>query len=687
MRDRLLALGSDPDGRGALRAEADARRAMLEQRWRRLETSQADLAVHALRARLSLTLLEEEILWLAVGSATDPDLSALIAAAQSPLAEARPTPWLIQRLLEGQAEQRLDALAAVDATGALSRAGLLNWPTQGGPREPLARPFQAAPFVISFLLGELRVDERLAFTASLATSDVTLDQVSLPHDGVTALRELAALLARSQRFDAPALGFRPPRASLALLAGARGSGKSLVARALAGEAGVPLLEIDANVVEGLNPADSLNCLATAFQQAALTGAWLLLDGAERLLRDASSDVPSGERTSVSGGFRRLLDEHEVVVLITAESPDALGVAVRDRVLLQHELRPQDRRLAAFTWELNVPASVELARDVDFAALADAWPLSGRGIQNALRVAGLAARDGVVDHEALRLGASTQQLRGLGSGARRTWIQRDRADLVLAEPLARQIDEIVATERVRETVQQRWGLGQRLQKGLGIVCLFDGDPGTGKTLAAEVIASELALPLYTVNVSQVVSKWIGETEKNLQRIFDEARAGRCVLLFDEADMLFSKRTEVQRSVDRYANMEVGLLLQLVENHPGLAILTTNLKDSIDVAFQRRLTFKVSFTPPDAAARALIWLRVLPEGHLAPDVDVDGLAREFELAGGSIRTIALRAAYRAAMADGAITSAMLRDLALHELKALGKLVRETPGAGTARTPTRP
>ena len=194
------------------------------------------------------------------------------------------------------------------------------------------------------------------------------------------------------------------------------------------------------------------------------------------------------------------------------------------------------------------------------------------------------------------------------------------------------------------------------------------------MTAEVLASELGLPLFTVNVSNVVSKWIGETEKNLQRIFDDAQRSRCVLLFDEADSLFAKRTSVQRTSDRYANMEIGLLLQLVENYRGLVLLTTNLKDSIDPAFGRRFAFKLTFTFPGPEIRASIWERLLPEEHLADDVDFKDLAYTYELSGGSIRTVVLRAAYRAATQGTMITQAIIGECARQECRSLGRLVRE-------------
>jgi SpoVK/Ycf46/Vps4 family AAA+-type ATPase len=370
------------------------------------------------------------------------------------------------------------------------------------------------------------------------------------------------------------------------------------------------------------------------------------------------------------------------VILTAESSDAIADSVRDRLFLHHEVPSIGRELAGLAWQLNVPGSVELDRDVDFTALAESYALTGRGIQNAVNLAVRTTPPGApVAQPTLEAAARAQQSSGLGEFARRTWVSRVRADLVAPARVAKGVDDIIATERVRETVIQQWGLAARMHKGLGLVCLFDGEPGTGKTLAAEVIASELSLPLYTVNVANIVSKWIGETEKNLQRIFDDAQRNRCVLLFDEADSLFAKRTDVTRSVDRYANMEVGLLLQLVEAYRGLVILTTNLKETLDPAFSRRFAHKITFEFPDANSRREIWARLLPAAQLAPDLDIDDVAWSYELAGGSIRTVVLRAAFRAAIEGSRITREIVGQCAVEECRALGKLVRDPAAADDA------
>ena len=202
------------------------------------------------------------------------------------------------------------------------------------------------------------------------------------------------------------------------------------------------------------------------------------------------------------------------------------------------------------------------------------------------------------------------------------------------------------------MNERWGFAGKSSRGLGISALFAGPSGTGKTMASEVLANELRLDLYRIDLSQVVSKYIGETEKNLRRVFDEAEQGGAILLFDEADALFGKRSEVKDSHDRYANIEIGYLLQRMEAYRGLAILTTNMKDSLDSAFLRRLRFIVHFPFPDAAGREAIWRRTFPEATPTEGLDCARLA-QLNLAGGNIRNIALHGAFLAAQSGGPVT----------------------------------
>ncbi|TSC32931.1 ATP-binding protein [Corallococcus sp. Z5C101001] len=252
------------------------------------------------------------------------------------------------------------------------------------------------------------------------------------------------------------------------------------------------------------------------------------------------------------------------------------------------------------------------------------------------------------------------------------------DLVMPPEKKAILREIAASVRQRARVYETWGFASKGMRGLGISALFSGASGTGKTMAAEVLALELGLDLYRIDLSQVVSKYIGETEKNLRRVFDAAQEGGAILLFDEADALFGKRTEVRDSHDRYANIEVSYLLQQMESYGGLAILTTNMKDALDTAFLRRLRFVLQFPFPDAPQRTEIWRRMFPAATPTEGLDMARLAR-LSVTGGNIRTIALNAAFLAADAGEPVRMAHLQRAVRSEFSKLDKPLAEAEVSG--------
>ena len=247
-----------------------------------------------------------------------------------------------------------------------------------------------------------------------------------------------------------------------------------------------------------------------------------------------------------------------------------------------------------------------------------------------------------------------------------------SDLVLSDSKTAQLHSVVGRYRHSATVYDRWGV--TTASGRGVVSLFTGPSGTGKTLAAEVVAHALELDLYRIDLSTIVSKYIGETEQNLDRLFDAASAGNAVLFFDEADSVFGKRSEVRDARDRYANLEVSYLLQRLEGYDGVVVLATNLPGNIDDAFLRRIHEVVHFTPPNAEERLAIWRRHLSDGDLpVGDVDVSVLAERFELTGGQIRNIVLAAAFRAAEDAGPVTRTHIDASITAELRKLGRILR--------------
>lgn len=283
--------------------------------------------------------------------------------------------------------------------------------------------------------------------------------------------------------------------------------------------------------------------------------------------------------------------------------------------------------------------------------------------------------GELTADGLRRGARAQNAAGLERLARRIEPQVGWADVVLPPASLRQLHELAARARHRDQVLNEWNMRPGGGRGNSVTALFAGDSGTGKTMSAEVIAGELGLDLYTVNLATVVDKYVGETEKNLERIFAEAGGVNAVILFDEADAIFGKRSEVRDAHDRYANIESAYLLQRMETFSGLAILSTNLRSNIDEAFTRRLDTIIDFPSPDENARLALWRRCLAAPlPCADDLDLEFCARAFELSGGNIRSVGITAAYLAAGSGGKITMIELISAVQQEYRKLGRLILE-------------
>jgi hypothetical protein len=286
-----------------------------------------------------------------------------------------------------------------------------------------------------------------------------------------------------------------------------------------------------------------------------------------------------------------------------------------------------------------------------------------------------AHDRDIEPADVQAGARSQNAAGLDRLARHVQPQARWKDMILPPGVLTQLHELAARARHRERVHDEWGVGGRAVRGRGITALFAGDSGTGKTLASEVVAGELGLDLYVIDLSTVVDKYIGETEKNLDRIFAEADQVNGVLLFDEADAIFGKRSEVRDARDRYANVEIAYLLQRMERFDGLAILTTNLRANLDEAFTRRIDVIVDFPMPEDDDRLALWRMHLPQSlPQAPDIDLAFMARRFRFSGGNIRNVCLTAAFLAADANRPVSMRQLIRGTELEYRKLGRLTVE-------------
>lgn len=370
--------------------------------------------------------------------------------------------------------------------------------------------------------------------------------------------------------------------------------------------------------------------------------------------------------------RALVAAPDVTVLLADPRPYDPHWCPEDPLVLE---APGRRDGGTAAWRAALGADAD---GFDLAATVAPYRLGGDRVRRAARAAhALAAFDGgAVTAAHVRRAARRQSASGLESHTRRIRPAVDWTDLVLPERPLEQLRELALRARHRSRVLGDWRLSAGGGRGRGVLGLFAGESGTGKTLSAEVVAADLGLDLYVVQLSSVVNKYVGETQKNLERIFTEADRTDAVLLFDEADAVFGKRSEVKDAHDRYANMESSYLLQRLESFDGIALLTTNLRANIDEAFTRRLDLVVDFPFPDPGQRLALWRYGLAHVPAVDDIDMVPLARDFELAGGSIRSAVVTAAYLAAGRGGEVTADDLLEGARREYRKAGRLV---PGEG--------
>lgn len=469
----------------------------------------------------------------------------------------------------------------------------------------------------------LRIDERiLHHLAGVDYLDVRLEGLvdSAPVVALAPSQMATAVRVARQVESADA----PARVALC---GADPASRRAVAAAAAHRLGLGILVLRAAAL----PAEPEALARLCAREAALTGAVLVVE----------SDDGDGDPQRVAA-IERFVDRLDAVVLTSGREPLAGLDRAGPRIDVDRPTHDEQRDL----WIRALgPAAAALDGGVD--VLVSHFDLE---VGTIARVATAGVGSGCDDVRAAIWHECRVQARPrLDDLAARIDPAAEWDDLVLPEAQRAILRQIAAQVRTRTTVHHEWGFAARSSRGLGTAALFSGSAGTGKTMAAEVLAGVLALDLYRVDLSAVVSKYIGETEKNLRRVFDSAEGSGAILLFDEADALFGKRSEVRDSHDRYANIEVSYLLQRMEAYRGLAILTTNLEGALDQALMRRLRFVVRFPFPDAAQRREIWMRTFPAATPLGAVDVDVLAR-LDVAGGNIRNIGINAAFLAAD-DGA------------------------------------
>jgi AAA+ superfamily predicted ATPase len=631
--DAILSRRSAPDGAETVTALIEERRENLARRAEASAAAGVQLPLERLVRIFSLNAFERLALLACAAVEVDLRFETLYSYAQNDVNRKRPTADLILRLFSDSPAERLPLRRAFSASGTLIDNLLIR--TVGDPQRLDASlpsmPLRADERIIAFLLGHRTVDERLRGMAAVVEPEHRFSGLRLPPVLVQRLANAARCFGLS--------------GVVLLLGGPAGSGRRAAAEALSFETRRLLLVVDLRQVSALaTPLPEI--LALLHREAILHNANLLLSFGGALADEHGI-------AQVRCDLERHLRPQGRLVFVATEGPVwELRLATPWPTLCFEFPMPGFQDRLEFWEDAIAGAPVEAAPSIDAAALANKYVLTGGEIR---RAACNAAHRALLDDAAapelrmehLELAAREQSNQGLRRLAQKVETRQDWSDLILPARALEQLRDVCAAERYRQVVYSEWGFHRRLALGKGLNVMFCGPSGTGKTMAAGVLARELALDLYKIDLSTVVSKYIGETEKQLNRIFHQAQSSNAVLFFDEADALFGKRTEVKDAHDRYANVEVAYLLQKMEEYEGIVILATNYRNNVDDAFVRRMHHIVEFPLPDAEYRERIWAGLVPpSAPLASDVDFRFLARQFELAGGNIRNIVLAAAFLAA-----------------------------------------
>ncbi len=632
-RDDAPSGGTREDGRPTAAAEvAAAREVMLA-----AEATQPPPAAIILGELLGLSRFELDVLLLCAAMELDSRTASLCARAQP--GANRPFPCFALAL-------RLFPDAAWDALSPerpLRRWRLIEI-NQPGAQPLTMSALRADERIVSYVKGLNYLDDRLS---PMVSPIRPLDVAALPASQRSVVDAVTACLSATTERQ------HPP---IVQLVGTDSSSKQLIAWHVAAQLGLDCYRLPADLIP-LAAAEQETFARLWQRESVLLPIALYVDASESDKPLEGSASPTNRLLARSGG---------VVFLETRDvrpSPD------RPSQVFDVSKPTAPEQYAA--WHARVGSSTNglagrLAEQFDLGVgmiemIADAALAGGDGSEG-----GKPERiwDACLAHTRPRLNALAQRL-----VPKARW-----RDLVLAPSELESLEQMMAQATQRAKVYDAWGFRRKMSRGLGITALFAGVSGTGKTMAAEVIANELRLNLYRIDLSAVVSKYIGETEKNLARLFDAADEGGALLFFDEADALFGKRSEVKDSHDRYANIEINYLLQRMENYRGLAILATNMKSALDQAFLRRLRFIITFPFPGVAERRAIWQKVFPAETETSGLDFDWLAT-LSLTGGSIHNVALNAAFLAARAGEPVSMTHILDAARSEFRKLEKPINES------------
>jgi AAA+ superfamily predicted ATPase len=615
----------------------------------------ADARWRHLVETFALSPLEEDILLIALAPELDLKYETLYAYVNDDVTRKRPSGHLAARLMADVADSN-EIARALAASSTLQARGLLHCMHPPGRSAVLSVDFAADACVSHWIRG-------LPPGAAIDAEGIAWEDAHVAPSPDPEAMARANRILRLLRHSAPR------NLPLMALIGPPGAGRSKTAAIVASMAGRPLITIDMRSTNDTEVAacDVVERLGVAL---ALMPGVVLIDGVDALL-----DADATRRRDRARWNRHIGRwSQSSLIIVRAEEHEHLHAVNGAGRVIQIRCGEEgfQRRIQAWT-DAARARNVDLP-DADVVSLASAFALTGGQIRAAVATArDVATMAGTDVPGAAQIAAAARQVsdQSLGRLALKIDCPYQWADLVLPAPTLQRLREFAAAVRHRHVVFGEWGFGDRLAHGAGIKALFAGASGTGKTMAAGVIARELGLDLFKVDLSGVVSKYIGETEKNLDRVFRAARCSNAIVFLDEADAILGKRSEVRDAHDRYANIEVAYLLQRLEEHDGVVILATNLRRNIDDAFNRRMQYVIDFPRPEEAERERIWRGMFPsQSPVGADVDFTFLARQFDLAGGEIRNVALDAAFIAAQDHSAIDMRAIVEALSRQLAKQGK-----------------
>jgi SpoVK/Ycf46/Vps4 family AAA+-type ATPase len=669
--DHLLEPRSQDDAGSAV-VPGSIERLQLQIQARVLESAKERvfLALPHLAHVFSLSPFETETLVICLAPELERKYDKLYAYLQDDITRKRPSVDLVLDLLCSSEAQRWHARTCFSPQAPLFRTGLLGFvedlQSPSGSSD-LARFLRIDPRILNYLLEANQPDATLADACRL----------TLPGDeaAVEPLFVEASIREELLRFvQAHFSGDPKDRRKLVVhVHGPRGVGKRALVLDLCRTLNLPVLTLDVKLLSK-DDVEAETQVRRFFREGLLLQAALFLDGLESVLRTD----PRGER--LLGAVEQPMLQFGWLCFTAGESDWPRPAVFREVVFQSVPLPMPDVSLREMAWTHYLDLLLGSAPASWAVSLAGRFRLTGGQIRDATGFAEarhlMQGAESNLSCADLYSACRQQSNRQLSELARKIACRAGWEDLILPEAQLSQLRDICGQVRQRARVFGDWGFDRKLSYGKGLSVLFSGPPGTGKTLAAEVISRELELDCYKIDLSGLVSKYIGETEKNLSRVFQEAETSNAILFFDEADALFGKRTEISDAHDRYANIETSFLLQKMEEYEGIVILATNLRDNMDEAFTRRIRFIVEFPFPDAEQRMTIWKRHFPdEAPVNDDIDYELLSRKVQVAGGNIKNIVLNAAFLAAGNGQVIGMDHLIQGTKREYEKIGKLWDES------------